>query len=152
MSKISKRFLNKEIEERIFNIFWKTISSLQKPGDAKDFFQDLLSPAEQTMLAKRLAIAVLLIKGFSYSQIDDAIKVSRPTIMNVSLWLKHRGKGYKKAVENILKDEKKEEFIDKIEELLLKMENPAAVGSLQFYNRQQRGKELYKRKLKRSLL
>ncbi len=152
MSKISKRILNKDIEERIFGIFWRTISQLQKPEEVKTFFKDLLSPSEQIMLAKRLAIAVLLSKSFTYSEIDDVLKVSRPTIMNVSLWLKHKGAGYKKAVETILKDEKKEEFLDKIEELLLNMEMPAALNSSRYQSKQQRGRELYYRKKRRSLL
>lgn len=152
MSKISKRLLNKEINKRIFNLFWKTIAGLKTPTEANSFFDDLLSPSEQIMIAKRLAIAVLLTKNFTYTEIDNALKVSRPTIMNVSLWLKHKGAGYRKAVEKILKDEKKEEFLDKIEEILLGMEIPAKFNSSRYQSKQQRGKELYKRKRKRSLL
>lgn len=152
MSKISKRLLNKEIQKRIFALFWKTIAELKTPTEASSFFNDLLSPSEQIMLAKRLAIAVLLSKNFTYSEIDNVLKVSRPTIMNVSLWLKHKGAGYRKAVEKILKDEKKEEFLDKIEEFILGMEMPAKLGSSRYQSKQQRGRDLYNRKRKRNLL
>lgn len=150
MGKISRRRLDKQLGEHISRLFWISITQLKTPKEVEAFFKDLLSPIEQLMLIKRLAIAVLLTKGYTYDRIDETLKVSRPTIMNVSFWLKNGGEGYQKVVERIMRNKKKTEIIDVVEETLLKLSLPAAVGSHRFKNKQRLGKELFNRKLLRS--
>ena len=152
MGKVSKRFLSKDLENYMFDLFVKTIIDLDAPIDVKNFLEDLLSPVEKTMLMKRLAIAILLSKSYTYDEIDDTLKVSRPTIMTVSFFLKNGQSGYKKAVEKIIASQKKEEFLDKIEEILIKFSAPKRYGSPAFEKKQKQGKELFKRKLKRSTI
>lgn len=153
MTKVSKRLLNKDLESRIFEVFIKTIVDLKTPNDVQDFINDLLSPIERIMLVKRLAIAILLTRGYTYETIDDTLKVSHPTIMKVSLGLKYgMNNGYKKVVDNFLKHKKREESIDKIEEILLQISPPKALGSLAFEKKSKKGKELFKRRIQRSKL
>jgi len=152
MTKISRRFLNKELENHIFELFLKTIVEIRNSDDARNFIEDLLSPTERVMLIKRLAIAVLLTKGYTYDDIDDTLKVSRSTIMNVSIWLKNGKSGYTKAVKKILETQKRKEFIDKIEEILLQLSPPKRYGSAAFEKKQKAGKELFRRRVKRNLL
>lgn len=149
MTKVSRRFLDKELENRIFEVFLKTIVDIKTPNDAQAFIDDLLSPTEQIMLVKRLAIAVLLAKGKTYDEIDDTLKVSRATIMRVSFWLKNGKSGYRKVVDSILKEQNKEALIDKIDETILKLSPPKSFGSIAFENKSKKGKELFKRKLRR---
>ena len=75
MSKVSKRLINNNLENRIFEVFIKTIVDLKKPIDVQNFLNDLLSPVERIMLIKRLAIAILLTKGYTYEKIDETLKV-----------------------------------------------------------------------------
>jgi len=147
MTKVSKRLLNKDLENYIFEIFLKTIAKLNNLSEIRDYLHDLLSPTERTMLIKRLAIAVMLTKGYTYDQIDNTLKVSRPTIMTVSYFLKHgkRG-GYKRAVDEILKDQKKEAFFDKIEEILLSLSPPKLYGGAKYEQKSKLGRELFRRK------
>lgn len=152
MTKVSNRILDKELEKRIFELFVKTLVELKNPTDVQDFLEDLLSPTEKIMLVKRLSIAILLTKGYTYDAIDDILKVSRPTIMNVSYWLKNGKSGYKKAVEKILEGQRKEAFIDKIEEILIRLSPPKLYGSAAFEKKQKAGKELLKRKIIRKTL
>lgn len=152
MTKVSRRLVNKELETYIFDLFIRTIVDLKNPTDVQNFLGDLLSPAEKIMLVKRLAIAILLAKGYTYDSIDETLKVSRPTIMNVSYFLKHGESGYQKVVQKILAKQKREEMWDKIEEILLKLSPPAAVGSPRFLVKQKEGKKLFKRRLRKSLL
>lgn len=152
MTKVSRRILNKELEKHIFELFIKTIADLKNPVEVTNFLEDLLSPSEKIMLVKRLAIAILLLKGYTYDAIDETLKVSRPTIMNVSYFLKYGKSGYEKVAGRIIGLQKKEELLDKIEELLLKLSPPKRYGSPAFYKKQELGKNLYKRKLKRSML
>ena len=149
MSKVSRRFLDKELENKIYEVFLKTIVDIKTSIDAGNFIEDILSPAERVMIMKRLAIAVLLTKGKTYEYIDHTLKVSRATIMTVSLWLKHGKGGYRKVVENILKTQNRERLIDNIEEILIRLSPPKRFGSIEFENKSKKGKELLKRKLKR---
>lgn len=149
MSKISRRYLNKELESKIYEVFLKTIVDIKTIAEAKNFIEDLLSPAEKIMLIKRLAIAVLLTKGKTYEYIDHTLKVSRATIMTVSLWLKHGKGGYKKVVENILHAQNKDALIDNIEEILIRLSPPKRFGSIEFEKKSRKGKELLLKKIKR---
>lgn len=150
--KISRRYLNKDLENHIFDLFLKAIVNIRNKEDAENFIEDLLYPTERIMLIKRLAIAILLVKGFTYDAIDDALKVSRSTIMNVSIWLKHGKKGYRDVINKIIEGQKREEFMDKIEELLLKLSPPKRFGSAGFERKSKQGKELVRRRLKRNLI
>lgn len=149
MSKISRRIFDKELENKIFEVFLKTIADIKTPGEARNFIEDLLSPAERIMITKRLAIAVLLTKGKTYEYIDHTLKVSRATIMIVSLWLKHGKGGYKKVVDGILGDQSKQALISNIEEILMRLSPPKRFGSMAFEKKSKEGKELLRRRLKR---
>lgn len=149
MTKVSRRYLDKELENRIFEVFLKTIVDIKTRLDAQAFIDDLLSPTEKIMLVKRLAIAVLLAKGKTYDEIDDVLKVSRATIMRVSFWLKNGKNGYRKVVDAILKAQNKEALVDKVEEILIKLSPPKSIGSIAFENKSKKGKELFRRKLRR---
>jgi uncharacterized protein YerC len=144
MTQVSKYLINKDIEKRMFEVLQETISDLKNPEEIEDFLHDFLSPVEKIMLAKRLSIAVLLNKGYSYESIGKILKVSPPTIATVSLLLKYSGKGYKKAVEKIVSREKMNIFWDKIEDILAKI--PHAKGSDWSYQRREYEKKKYARK------
>lgn len=118
MSQVSKYPIHKDVEKRIFEVFKNTISYLHSSEDIEDFLEDFLSPIEKIMLAKRISIAILLTKGYSYPSIGKILRVTPSTIANVSLSLKYSGRGYKKIVEKILSDEKRDEFWQKIEDML----------------------------------
>ncbi|OGD93493.1 hypothetical protein A2697_03160 [Candidatus Curtissbacteria bacterium RIFCSPHIGHO2_01_FULL_41_44] len=147
MTKISRRALDKNLEKYIFTIFLKTIVDLKTLTEVKNFLEDLLSPTEKIMLIKRLAIAVMLTKGYTYDEIDHTLKVARNTIMNVSYFLKHsQNEGYQKVVTRVLADQKKEALFDKIEELLIQFSPPKLYGSGAYERKRRIGKELFKRK------
>ena len=111
MTKVSKRLLDKDLENRIFEVFTKSIVELKNSDDVKSFLNDLLSPVEKIMLVKRLAIAILLLKGYTYEMIDDALKVSHTTIMRISFWLKYgENNGYRRVIDNFLKHQKREQL------------------------------------------
>jgi len=118
MSQVSKYPVSKDVSDRMFEVFQMTISSLNNKEDIEEFFDEFLSPIEKIMLAKRLSIAVLLVKGHSYPSISAILRVTPRTIATVSLALKYRGKGYQKAVEKVLLNEKLNAFFEKIEDFV----------------------------------
>jgi len=137
MSQVSKYPIHKDVERRMFEVLRETISSLNNAEEIEVFLSDFLSPSEKIMLAKRLSIAVLLHKG--YGSIMEVLRVTPPTIANVSLLLKYSGKGYKRAVEKIAAEEKMNAFFEKIEDILAKI--PHAKGSDWSYQRSENEKK-----------
>lgn len=135
----------------MFKVFWKTIADLKDTNQVQQFFQELLTPAEEIMLAKRLAIAILLTKKYSYEEIVDILKVSPVTIGNISRWLKTKGKAFQKAINKILKQEKQEEFWDNMEEFFSDI-IPPRPGSDWKRARSEQFHRLRERRYRRSLL
>jgi len=115
VTQVSKRYLSPNIQERMFEIFVNAISKAKYKSDVDGFLMDLLSPTERIMLAKRLAIAYLLVKkDWTHREISRILKVSLATIQRVSLVLNVQGNGYRKIVNSLLKDEQIENFMNKI--------------------------------------
>lgn len=110
MSQVSKRYLHKKVEERILDLFWTSFSMLSTKQKVIVFLDSLLSPTEKIMLSKRLAIALMLLKGYSHPTINERLKVSDSTIWNIKLNLDYKGKGYQKIIEQIMGKEKWEKF------------------------------------------
>lgn len=118
MTQVSKYPIRKDIEQRIGELFQKAISKLHSSVDIDDFLNDFLSPVEKIVLAKRLAIAVLLAKGYDYSSIRKILMVTPPTIASVSVTMKYSGKGYRKLLDALIADEEMSAFWGKIEDVL----------------------------------
>lgn len=110
MPQVSKKFLQKDVEKRMYEVFEKGIADLKKTEDVKNFIADILTSTERVMLSKRLAIAVLLAKGYDYRAIGDILKVSSATINSVIKQHLISGKGYKTVVEKILQNEELQKF------------------------------------------
>lgn len=113
-SRISK--LSEREQEKLLVGFCKVLATLKTPEEAAQFLKDLLSKPEAEMLAKRIEIARFLIKGFTYEQIKNTLKVSHGTVARVSEWLATSGEGYRLVVDRV-KEEKSssEEIIEERE-------------------------------------
>ena len=94
MTQVSKRIVHKQIESRMYETLFEAIKHLRSKEEIQLFLTDLLSPTERTMLAKRLAIAALLMRAYEYESIMNMLKVSSATISKVALVLNHN-QGYK---------------------------------------------------------
>ena len=152
MGRVSRRHINKDVEERIFEIFRDYIAHLSNLSDIQEFLVSLLSYTEQVMIAKRLAIAVLLSRGFNYEYIDQTLKVSKSTVGTVHKQILTGAPGYKRATSYILGKEKRESLWNSLEEILLKISPPKRYGSAAWQGKSEEGKTLAKRKRKLSAL
>jgi TrpR-related protein YerC/YecD len=123
MAQVSRRRLHPNTEEKIYNTFWEAISQLKSEQEISLFLNDLLSPTEKVMLAKRLAIAALLTKGYTYVDIKDLLKVSQETISKVSLSL-NINTGYQLAINKIAKSEATRAFWQDIGSAVYRMSSP----------------------------
>lgn len=112
MSQVSKYPISKHIADRIFDVFLKTLVEIKNKEEADQFISNLLTPTEKIVLAKRLAIAFLLEKGYGYRTIQKIIRVSAPTITTVSIARQYGSKGYKKLISKILREERLVDFFE----------------------------------------
>jgi len=101
--KSSKHFMNEKIEKKVYEVLINSIKNTKSSDEVIDFVNDLLSPAEQLMLAKRVCIAFMLLENrYSYEDIIKTLKVSDGTIAKVHAVLALQGKGYRKTIGDIL--------------------------------------------------
>lgn len=121
MSQVSRRFLKPEISSRLHDLLLETVVACSSKIETAEFLDDLLSPTEKIMLAKRLAIAYLLSKKLPYRTIAQTLKVSISTIGNIALMLKIQGKGFRKAVDKIMKNEKWKLFYQELGDTVIKL-------------------------------
>lgn len=126
MTQVSRRVLNKQVAEQIFETLWEAISQVRDKQEIQIFLNDLLTPTERIMIAKRLAIAVLLLKQHDYETIKDFLKVSGETISKISLILK-MNQGFKLAINKVIKTEAGRQFWQDIENLLYRLSAPGKV-------------------------
>lgn len=91
MTQVSKKIVAKDLESEIYEIFWSTIAKFNKKDEVTLFFSELFTYNERVNLAKRIAIAILLSKGYGWRSIKDLIKVSEGTISKISMRIKSEG-------------------------------------------------------------
>lgn len=122
MGQVSRRKLPLKLKERIFNLFLSGLSLCSSAEKVALLVDDLLTPTEKIMLAKRFCIAFMLINNYDYRTIKDTLKVSLTTVGAVSFWLKEKGNGYRAIIKNIKAKEQTnkiwEEIVDGIEDYL----------------------------------
>ena len=119
MTQVSKYLLSDKVKQEINSIFLETISLLYKKEDIVSFLEDFLSPTEKIVLSKRITIALMLKKGYSFVMIKKLIKVSQSTIAGVNLKLKYTGKGYNKVLDKMIADKKINHIFNQIEKFVL---------------------------------
>ncbi len=118
MPQVSRLPLSKDLEAQMFTLFRNVLADLHKDSDIQEFLDDLLTPTEKIMLGKRLAIAFLLERGYTQRAIHTIMKVSVTTVSAVSLWLHHKGNGYRRVIERIQAEQQLDDFIAQIDERL----------------------------------
>lgn len=105
MPQLSRKFLDKATQERILSLFISSIVLSQTKEMAVRLVEDLFTPTEKVMLAKRFSIAFLLLEGYDYRTIASVLKVSTGTVGRVAAWLKSKGQGIKDIKEKIKQHE-----------------------------------------------
>ena len=88
---MSSKKLNPSLKNQITKTFAQTIADLKDFNELHAFFKDFLNESEYETFAKRLAIAYWLMKGRSYKNIKDNLKVSSATIADVAFAMKRKG-------------------------------------------------------------
>src|SRR3989338_8970598 len=83
MPHISKTKLKQKTFLKINTLLIDSLFSKSARGNGKNVLKSLLTKTEQVMLAKRLAVIVLLDRGYSLYRIAKSLKVSPSTVARI---------------------------------------------------------------------
>lgn len=100
MAKFSKKskLSYKETQQIIMDLC-AAIAATHNIKEAAQVLTDLLGKQELEMIARRLKIAELLLKDYTYNEIRNALKASNGAIARIHNWLQESGEGYRLVLE-----------------------------------------------------
>lgn len=78
------RKLDSNVRNNLTNILIEVLGSSSQTKSGLLFTQHFLSNSELSMLAKRVGVAILLKRGYTYSSIMNYLKVSKGTVAKIS--------------------------------------------------------------------
>lgn len=110
MPHLSRYKLSKKTERELIKNLELVLAKLTKEEEMRGFLLSFLTPTERLMLAKRLAIAVLLKENFPDSHIASTLHVTRETVSRIQLILEARGEGYESALRKLRSEKIFQEF------------------------------------------
>ena len=133
MVHVSKKSLDKKIEKDLFSQFSYLFSNVDQTK-AAETLRSILTPAEQIMLMKRVAIVFMLAEDFSTYKIAKTLKVSDSTVRVIR-------QQYKKQEFNLLTKKfsqpgfDKEKFWETLDKLLRLGMPPMGKGRWSYLNK-----------------
>lgn len=111
MPHISKHKLPRETEQALIKNLNLILSSIHKHEEMLLFLDALLTDTEKLMLAKRIAIIVLIAERLTDSEIANRLHVTRITVAKMRYFYEARAKdGYGIALRKIANDKQLQEF------------------------------------------
>jgi Trp operon repressor len=112
MAQVSKNKLDPILYEQIFCLFPRVVKSLVAKGQSTHLIEAFLTNTERIVIAKRVAIAFMLNKHYTYREISAKLKVSTSTIIDVMNLTKNQGKWLRPILENIAREDEFKRFLE----------------------------------------
>lgn len=109
---ISKKKLSHEVLDKIFRLFLEVMSKSSNSGEFLDLANEIFSPSEKIMMAKRITIIYLLVKGIDQIVITDVLKVSTATVAKFALLNFQKDSKLVELMRTMIKKEKVFNFIE----------------------------------------
>ncbi len=137
MPHVSRKKIKKEVATELADQFLTFLSLAHTKGEARILASELLPQTERVMLAKRLAGVVLLVRGYSFTQIEDALGITRQTVIRI--WKDMKAGKYDKIIRyarDHTRHFKKESFVDDLIRIIhFGMPPRAGKGRWKFLNK-----------------
>jgi len=124
MPPVSHRKLATGLHDHLVSLLVQVLSTTNQTKSGLLFINQFLSSSELTMLAKRLGIALLLKREYTYSFIMHYLKVSKGTVGKVSEIIHISDIDSQQVLDNILKNKKVNEKLSKLDYYLDKVLPP----------------------------
>lgn len=118
MVQVSKNPLSKETSLEIQNALWWLLAKLNQDSDIRNFLNCLLTKTEKIMLAKRLAIAFLVNRGYNYRDISDVLKVSTTTVCKIKEIMDKSESNYEIFLKRLEKREELKKFVKQFDRFI----------------------------------
>jgi len=107
MTNISKKKLNKDIQQKIYSRLTKAIAGIHTRSKSAQFIEDILTETERQMLAKRFAALFMLTQNVSSYRVHKLLNMSTTTTKRLSLELSQGKHAYITSVVKKKKDREK---------------------------------------------
>ncbi len=114
MSQVSKYKLSDKVYNKIFSLFPQFLYRMINIGKQESLVNTFFTNTEKIVIAKRVAIAFMLVKGYTYDFIVDKLKVSHGTVARIANEIKASDPIVPKELEKIAKEDKFVEFLNAI--------------------------------------
>lgn len=128
MPHVSRHKVDKEVFRSIHDRLIEVLAGFTERRDLSDLLDDLLTKTERTMIAKRLAIAVMLHKGYPFGVISRTLKVSEGTISIMRERIDRGGKGFEKALIRLEKEKKLAVLLANLDKVIRFFATPPIAG------------------------
>lgn len=113
MTRISRLPVEDKVLEKLYSLMFAVVGSMDEEEEFAQIINELLSPTEKIMVAKRVAIIYLLMKKIDYFNISNVLKVSSTTIAKFHSMINKR-KAITNSLKIIVKSEKAKDFFKKL--------------------------------------
>ena len=110
MPHVSRIKLEQKVEKDLIKTLEFVLTKLTKEEEMNGFLLSLMTPTERLMIAKRLAMTVLLKEKMPDSHISATLNVTRGTVSRMQLFLEARGQGYDYALRKLQNEKIMQEF------------------------------------------
>jgi Trp operon repressor len=114
MVRISKFRLREEILIRLYQLFFEVMSRSAKKDWFFEIINEIFSPTEKIMIAKRITIIYLLIKGIDQAIIANTIKVSTGTVSKYAVMFYNKNTKLVELIRKMITEEKVLNFLDDV--------------------------------------
>jgi|SRR3989344_3607754 len=108
----SRQHVSEKIFERIYRLFFEVLSKSKSPDAFVELMDDILTPAEKIMIAKRIGICYLLIKEADHKAISEILSVSTSTVSIYSMLHYKKDSKLVSVIKTMLEKEKILAFMD----------------------------------------
>lgn len=115
MPHVSRRKLEKKKEDQLIDTLKLLSLKMHDKKEISVFFDSLITHTEQLMLAKRLAIIIMLDAGISDSKIAESLNVTRVTVEKMRFVKEAKGEGFDVALKKL----NGEKLMQELKKLLL---------------------------------
>lgn len=112
MTRISKRKIPDKYLIKIYQLFFEVIARPSSKDNFLLLLDDIFSPTEKIMLAKRIGIIYLIIKKVDQRTIADILKVSTSTVSKFALIFNEKQSQLISLINTMLNKEKILNFMD----------------------------------------
>ncbi len=118
MPRVSRRPVDKKLDQELKENFTSLISNLKASTDVEGFFANFLSKEEKIMLGKRLVLHLMLENDYKTTQIESLLRMSRETVRIHRLIWQNGDMVYRGVLRKIVKQQKTTDFFKKLDFLL----------------------------------